>query len=253
MRSSARRGVETAGRSSIVLASVLAVLAAGCASKKPADAQRSAPHPTAGVLFDGTIQDLLPLHAGDRFVYRTSDPSGEEQLLTTRVAATEKPNEFVATVSKGDLVLTQMHLRDDGRRLTTLAELAPPRNAILVYGDPLPIATVPLLAEEQRFESSVKLMRLSDGQLIAEGKVEQSMSARLASEPEAKGQLVIRYERAMTLPSGTMRSVSEMWIEPGVGEMRSETTIAGAPSQHRELVCAVIAGKRVGECPSSMP
>ena len=57
----------------------------------------------------------------------------------------------------------------------------------------------------------------------------------------------------MTLPSGTMRSVSEMWIEPGVGEVRSETTIAGAPPQHRELVCAVIAGKRVGECPTAMP
>ncbi len=253
MRARARRGVETRGRSSIVLLSVALSLAAGCAPEKPVAAKHSVPHPTSGVLFEGTVQDLLPHHAGDEFVYRTTGPSGGEQLLTSHVASTAKPDEFVVTVSKGDQVLSQMHLHDDGHRLATLAELAPARNVILVYGDPLPIATLPLVAEEQRFESSVKLLRRSDGQLFSEGKVEQTMSARLASEPEAKGQVVIRYERAMTLPSGTMRSVSEMWIEPGVGEVRSETTMAGAPTQHRELVCAVIAGKRVGECPTAMP
>ena len=253
MRAHARGGVVTRSGSSTVLVTVVVLLAAGCAPKKPAPAKRSVPHPTAGVLFDGTVQELLPHHAGDEFVYRTTAPSGGEQLLTSHVASTQKPDEFVVTVSKGDQVLTQMHLHDDGHRLATLAELAPARNVILVYGDPLPIATLPLVAGEQRFESSVKLLRLSDGQPFTEGKVEQSMSARLASEPGAKGQLVIHYERAMTLPSGTMRSVSEMWIEPGVGEVRSETTIAGAPTQHRELVCAVIAGKHVGECPNPLP
>lgn len=202
--------------------------------------------------FEGATTELLPHQPGNRFVYRARGDAGE-RTLTSLVSAAEREDEFLVTLFNGDLVLGQMRLRDDGRSLSIVGEVGPQQNLAVLYREPLPLATLPLeLGVQPAFRTGVKILSLSDGAVVAEGEIEQT--ARVEERTRwfgRKGWLLFHYERAMVLPTRITRSRSTIWVQPGVGQVRVEMAGAGEePSERRDLVCALIGGREVGDCSS---
>jgi hypothetical protein len=89
---------------------------------------------------------------------------------------------------------------------------------------------------------------LSDGAVLATGRVEQTVTAHRGSSEAGATVLEIETKRTVTLPDRAMRLEATTWIQPGIGEVRSEGRTDGGPVTRRELICAIISGKQVGDC-----
>lgn len=234
-------------RSPLALFALTLLLFPSCTRRTPA------PDLPPASVFGGRTADLLPRQAGNRFVYRARGDAGE-RTLTSLVTAGESDDEFLITLFNGNLVLGQTRLRDDGRTISVVSEVGPQQNIAVSYREPLPLVRLPLrLGEQPEFRTTVKIVSLSDGAVLAEGEIEQI--SRVEERKRSfgrRGWFVLHFERTMVLPQRVTRSRSTIWIEPGIGQVRVEMGAdAGTkPSERRDLVCAVIGGREVGDCGS---
>lgn len=214
---------------------VVALALAGCA------AQRGAVLDPGAVLFDGGIAQLVPLHAGDWFVYRATGGTRGEYLERSELTAMARPDELLLTVTDGDTAVVRVHLRLDGDAVRVVSEMDLRADIGAIYAAPLPLFTSPV-RENAHAGSAVQLVRASDGGVLDRGEVELTVSS---ARDTASGDIVSRVDRTLVLPGGVLPSTHTMWIRPGVGEIATES----ANGRH-ELVCARIGGTSFGTCPS---
>jgi hypothetical protein len=119
------------------------------------------------------------------------------------------------------------------------------------YDPPLPMLSAPLHSGVRRFSTAVRMTRLSDGQTMATGEIEDvTWVVRVAgADPE---QFEIHRVRTMTMgsrttPPGTLLTR----VQPGVGAISSEESVEGEPPARTKQICAIIGGRQVGTCPSA--
>jgi hypothetical protein len=225
-----------------IAAAVLCLLVAACATKQPA-----MPPVSEEVLFTGALADLAPLQNGNHFVYRATLKGGGTPLQVEHVSALETPGEFVVSTSEDGAAMGKIHLRVDGPRALMLSEGLAQDDLIVVYEQPLPSFAVPLTTTSLHSSSAVTLLRASTGTVTAHGHVEQTVTAHRAGPNAVGAAFTIYSERILQLPNRVMRLSATTWITPGIGEVRSEGSVDGTEMMRRELLCAIVAGKRVGD------
>lgn len=214
----------------------LAFALVGCSAS-----QRAAPTGSGAVLFDGTIQQLVPLHAGDWFVYRSRDGAGGEHLERSELTTAKRAHELLLTVNDNGATIARIHLRLDEDAVRVISEMDLRSDVGAIYATPLPLYAAPL-REHATASSTVEVVRISDGHQLDHGDVElQVTSARDA----ANGDIVSRIDRKLVLSGGVLPNTLAMWIRPGIGQIATE----GAGGERRELVCARIGGTSFGTCP----
>ena len=224
-------------------AAALCLVMSGCTAQ-----QVAAPPTVDEVLFTGTLQELAPHHSGDHFVYRATGVDGGDRLQVEHLSALDTAGEFLVNMSEDGIAIGGTHVRDDGAAVSVVSEAAPQQDAMLVYAEPLPSFVVPLPSRLPRATSSVTLLRVSDGTVLARGRAEQTMTARRVSPDASGATFELHTERSVVLPNQVMHLSATTWIAPGIGEVRSEGRTNGGPLLRRTLLCAVIGGQRVGDC-----
>jgi hypothetical protein len=222
-------------------------LLAGCAPRQPA-----APAAPDVVLFSGTLQELAPHHDGDHFVYRTTSTGQPDRLSVEHLTVLDQPGEFAVNMTEDGVALGKIHLRDDGSSVTLISEGMLREGVLMLYEVPLPSLSVPLHSGESKATSPVTLSHLSDGKLLGYGQAEQTVTARRVTASAGGDEFEIHIERTIELPKGSMHLSVTTWITPGVGETRSQGNVDGGVTFRRELICATVGGKRVGDCAGIM-
>jgi hypothetical protein len=97
--------------------------------------------------------------------------------------------------------------------------------------------------------AAITVTRLSDGEVIGHGRVEQTTRVEPVVPDERGVQFGIHMERTTTLPKRPWRFRVTTFVAPGVGEIWSEGRADDGPAFRRDILCATIGGRRVGECP----
>jgi len=212
---------------------VLAVVA--CSARRPAV-------DPGAVLFDGSIEQLAPLHAGDWFLYRVSGGAGAERLERSELTATGRPRELLLTVTSGGMVRSRVHLRLDADAVRVVSEMNLGGNIGVIYAMPMPLMIVPVY-EAASFHSAVDVVRPSDGAVLDHGDIEIRVAS--ARDP-ATGDIVSRVEQQLVLTGGVLPATRAFWVRPGVGNIASQ----GTGGERSELVCARVGGTSFGTCPS---
>jgi hypothetical protein len=115
------------------------------------------------------------------------------------------------------------------------------QNIGAVYATPLPLFSVPV-HEHAQADSTVQIMRLSDGSEIDHGQV--ALTITNMRDP-ASGDIFSQVDRQLTLTGGDLPATHRMRIRPGVGQTATESA-----AEQRELMCALIGGTAVGTCPT---
>lgn len=218
-----------------------------CITLAACSAQQSAAPPAPDeVLFTGTLQELTPHHSGDHFIYRATTNDRASSLQVEHISALDAPGEFTVSTTEDGSAISKLHMRIVDSEALLLSEGLERDGMVLVYEPPLHSFTVPLTTSTQHTTSPVTLMRVSDGKVVAHGEIEQTVAARRAAA-DADGAFVIYTDRMLQLPNRAWHLSAKTWIKPGIGEVRSEGAINGADVIRRSLLCAIVAGQRVGE------
>ncbi|HUI26095.1 MAG TPA: hypothetical protein VL403_08415 [Candidatus Kryptonia bacterium] len=223
------------------VASVVAasIAIAACSARRPATEPEE-------ILFNGTLQELAPHHNGDHFIYRVTATGRDDSLQVEHLTALDAPGEFVVDMSENGTAIGRQHVRDDGAALLLMSEGLLAQDLIITYEQPLPSLAVPLATTPRRARSAVTFLR-GDGKVVAHGSVEQTVTAHRSTTGGAGAVFEVRTERTVVLLNRTMRLAVTTWLAPGMGEVRSEGSADGEPPVHRELLCAIIEGNRVGD------
>lgn len=215
----------------------LVTVVGGCGARMGATPESA----SGAVLYSDSIERLVPLHAGDWFIYRAEGDAGGEYYERVTLSAADRPNELVMTLSTGDTVRSRVRLRLDAEAVRVVSETDVGNDIGAVYATPLPLHRCPV-REQARATSAVELIRASDGTVLDSGEVELTVSS--ARDP-ASGDIVSRIDRQLTLPGGVVPATQVLWLRPGVGKIGAQS-LGGA---RRELVCARIGGTSIGACP----
>lgn len=202
----------------------------------------------------GTLQELLPHADRDHFVYIAQRPSGGATTLQVEhITALDERGTFEVTMSENGTETGRLRARDDGNRILLLEEDDLVRDLRLSYDPPLPYLEAPLFTGESRTTSTARVSRLSDGQVAGSVRVTQQMSVGaaggirtvLGTYPQP---IVVRIARTLQGPDGDIEVDTTMFLVPGIGEVRSVGGPAGAPALQRELACALIGSRAIGDC-----
>jgi len=94
----------------------------------------------------------------------------------------------------------------------------------------------------------VKLLRLPEATVYAVGEIEQTAVVERGERFEQDGELLVRMKRRMVLPDREVVSRTINWIVPGRGWVKSRLKIGEDPEERRDLLCALVDGKVVGDC-----
>jgi hypothetical protein len=193
------------------------------------------------VLYEGGIQQLVPLHAGDWFLYNVVTGTRGPHFERSDLSATARKDELLLTVHEGDAEVADIQLRIDGDAVRVVSERDLSQNIGAIYATPLPLFSVPV-REHAQAESTVQIVRLSDGVEIDHGHVELTITNM---RDPASGIIVSQVDRRLVVTGGDLPASHRMWIRPGVGQIGTESA-----SERRELVCAMIGGTAMGTCPT---
>jgi hypothetical protein len=208
------------------------------------------------------LQDLMPLADRNHFVYVFVRIEGGQRIgdgiQVEHVSALVQPNEFEVLLSENGVAVERIHVRETGTAILLLAEDDLVRGVRMTYQPPLPYVEVPLYSGERQAATTAEVTRLVDGRPLGSLQVTQveqarpgpPLRSRLGAFPHT---IVLRMIRTLQDPGGTVRLSTTMVLVPGIGEVRSEGMLAGAPSLQRELACALLGTRRVGDCGNLKP
>jgi hypothetical protein len=200
------------------------------------------------LLFEGALDDLVPHDAGNRYVYRVSGGGREERIAISTTAALEKKGDFRVTVMEGDKMVNGMHMRDDGESILVVGEAYPESDLGFAYARPRPLVTAPLHGGQHKFTSRIRVWRPSDGHTVGHGQVDFTVSTDRAPSAEGDDQFLIRSEGIFRFHGRVVSNHSAVWLKPGIGYVRSETTTHGRPTEYHELICAQLRDEQFGDC-----
>lgn len=208
-------------------------------------------------IFDRSLAELVPHNDRDHFVFLVERPTPAgfrpAALQVEHVTKLPEANDFEVSLSEDGMATGRVVLRDDGTTLWLVAEEDYTRGLRLSYDPPLPYVSVPLFAGESQFTSSADLRQLGTNQ--AAGRL--SVVQRTRTRPEPAGQwfagtysggVRLEVERTYHSPDGPLQLTSTTVLVPGIGEVRSEGSAAGSPVMRRQLACATVGNRRVGDC-----
>lgn len=202
-----------------------------------------------------SLQELAPHTDGDHFVYvwRQALDSGSVRAGVQVEHLTGLDNgEFDVTLSEDGMVIGHTRFRDDGHTLLLVSESLG-RSLRLSYDPPLPQLETPLFAGEIRSAATATVSTVTEGKQLDTLPVTQLVQTSAA--PTVHSQLgdyrqgvQVRTVRTLQFPNGPVELSSTAVLVPGIGEIRSEGTATGAAPLTRELACATIAGRHLGNC-----
>ena len=202
-----------------------------------------------------SLQELTPHANGDHFVYvwRQVLEGGEVRAGIHVEHLTSLDNgEYDATLSEDGAVIGHTRFRDDGHALLLVSETLG-RNLRLSYDPPLPQLDVPLYAGETRATATVTVSALDDDQHVETLQVTQVVQASPAPAVhlplgDYTHGVQLRTVRTLQFVEGPVELTSTAVLVPDIGEIRSEGAATGAPPLVRELACATIGGRHIGNC-----
>jgi len=221
----------------------------------PLPTATATPSPTpVGLLFAGTISDLLPHAVGDRLVYEVTDPAGKVTEETTLVTSSEPSGAFVIDDKEVSGSQVRKHetqsYTDTGSQLLlnggTL--LTDPKYTVRQTCAPALLRLeMPVIAGQTRSTSSrCDVFRISDG--VKVGFIDRTDTftpvSVLASVtvPAGTYMQVVHFTGTVTL-SGDVET-NEVDLAPGVGPIRQLSTFGGKTTR-RELIDGTIGGVSV--------
>lgn len=224
----------------------MALLLSGCASLRGGEA------PLAH-----SLDALMPHGDRDHFVYiwqKVADGKRlAEGIQVEHVNRRAESEEFEVVLSEDGVPAVRLRMRDDGQALELLEEDDLSQDVRMVFSPPLRQYEIPLVAGERVVHSTVRLMSLADETPITAAEVSQVV--RLASARKIRSTvgnyesgIGVELRRTLHWPWGDVSLASSMMIVPGIGEIRSEATDGQGFALRRELACAIIKGRPVGDC-----
>jgi hypothetical protein len=202
-----------------------------------------------------SLRELAPHADGDHFVYvwRQVLAGGRVRAGIQVEHLTGLSNgEFDVTLSEDGVVIGYSRFRDDGQTLLLLSESLG-RSLRLSYDPPLPQLQTPVYAGEFRSATTATLSTIAAGKQLDTLQVTQlveiagarSVRSRLGNYTQG---VQVHTVRTLQFPDGPVELNSTAVLVPGLGEIRSEGAATGAAPLVRELACATIGGRAVGNC-----
>jgi len=204
-----------------------------------------------------SVQALVPHADRDHFVYIWQRNNNGRLLgsgiQVEHVTALSAPGEFEITMSEDGIASGRVHIRDDGKAIVVLGEDDLSRGIRLRYDPPLPYLESPVLSGEQQASANANVTALDGGQLLGTLRVKQV--TQIAAAAPIQSQLGTYAQAVSVQMTRTIQSAGEevvisftMVLVPGIGEVRSEARTAVPPVLQRELACAIVAGRSIGDC-----
>ncbi len=230
---------------SSLTAAVVVVLSAGCGpvQTKP--------------LFARSLAELVPHNHRDHFVFVVERPGPEgfraTGLQVEHITKLPEANEYEVSLAEDGMATGRVILRDDGSTLWILLEEDFTRGLRLSYDPPIPYVSVPLYPGETTVTSSADLRQLGTNQ--AAGRLLVTQKTRARHEPPGQWlagtyatAIRLEVQRSYDGPDGPAQLTSTTVLVPGIGEVRSEGAASGSPVMRRQLACAIVANRRIGNC-----
>lgn len=208
-------------------------------------------------LLANSLAEIVPHHDRDHFVFLVERPSPEgfrpSALQVEHVSKLTDSGDYEVALSEDGMATGKVLIRDDGQTLWLVSEEDYTRGFKLTYEPPLPYLSVPLFAGETKATSSADVRQLGTNQ--AAGRLQVTQTTRTAAAPPGQWMfgtysrgVQLTTERTLVGPDGPLQLTNVTILVPGVGEVRSEGSAAGSPVLRRQLACAIVANRSVGNC-----
>jgi hypothetical protein len=204
-----------------------------------------------------SLQALVPHTDGDHFVYAFrrvfEGRLVDSGIQVEHVSALHEAEQFEVSLSEDGVATGRVRFRDTGNAIWLLGEDDFPRGLHLAYDPPLPYAEVPLFRGTRRAATTATVTRLSDGVTVGALEVTQIVEAAAAPQVHSalgtfRDAVSMHTTRTLQSPDGSVELNTAVITVLGVGEIRFDGTVVGAPALHRELACATVGGHRLGDC-----
>jgi hypothetical protein len=202
-----------------------------------------------------SLQAIAPHADGDHFVYvwkQVVNGGIVRAGIQVEHLTSIGNGEFEVTLSEDGAVIGHTRFRDDGHALLLMSETLG-HGLRLSYDPPLPQLEVPLYAGATRATATATVSAVDTDTQLDTFPVMQLVEA--SSAPRLQVQLgdytngvQIHTVRTLQFPKGPLEVSSTAVLVPGFGEMRSEGMATGVPRLVRELACATIGGRAIGNC-----
>jgi len=223
----------------------------------------------AGTTLALSPKDVMPLRDRDHYVYIWQRiVAGEreaEGLHVEHISALPGSNEYEVSVSEDGTIAGRLRFFHDGEHVALLSEDDVESGIRRTYEPPLVHLSAPLEFGESGMSSTATVTQIDDGTQIARVNISQRLRISEASDVvSALGNfdsgIVVEARRTVHTPNGDIELLSAALLVPGIGEIRSEgTTLSsdeirpdGTPEIHtimrRELACALIGTRTLGDC-----
>ena len=221
------------------------LLCGGCAARNGSD-----------VLAD-SLAELMPHSDRDHFVYIWQKISGGQRLAegvqVEHVQRSPEGDEFEVVLSENGVPGGRLRLRDDGQEISLLDEDDLAQQMRLSFSPPLTQYEIPLVAGERTSRSTATVTSLTKEAEVTSVNVSQivrltaarNVKSSIGNYPRGIG---VETERTLHWPWGDAAFRMNAMVVPGLGEIRSEATSGEDFIMRRELACAIIAGRAIGDC-----
>jgi len=203
-----------------------------------------------------SLQDLMPHGDRDHFVYvwqrfENGQPVADGVQVEHVTAGAN--GEFEVSLSENGVAVGRMLLRDLADRLVLLFEEDMVRGFRISYDPPLSQIQLPLRPGRYESSASATFTGLADGATIGVAPVTQQVEIKPGSAVDSRvgryaQSVVLGLVRTLRVPDGTEELLTETVVVPGIGETSSTGNTPETLQMHRELACAVIGGRRLGDC-----
>ena len=202
-----------------------------------------------------SLQEVAPHADGDHFVYvwkQVLEGGVVRAGIHVEHMTVLDNGEFDVTLSEDGAVIGYTRFRDDGHALLLVSETLG-RNLRLSYDPPLPQLDTPLYPGEKHATATATISAINDGKQLETLPVTQVVEASSASPVRSQvgdyaHGVQVRTLRTLQFPEGDVALSSTAVLVAGIGEVRSEGASTGAAPVLRELACATIGGRSIGNC-----
>jgi hypothetical protein len=204
-----------------------------------------------------SLAELMPHGDRDHFVYiwqRVADGKRlAEGVQVEHVQRSPESDEFEIVLSENGVPGGRLRMRDDGQQIALLDEDDLEQQLRLTFTPPLTQFEIPLVAGEKVSRSTATISSLTKESEVTS--VDVSQVVRLSSARNVKSSvgnyprgIGVETERTLHWPWGDAAYRMTAMLVPGLGEVRSEAHTGDEFVTRRELACAIIGGRAVGDC-----
>ena len=209
------------------------------------------PHPPLAT----SLQELTPHADGDHFVYvwkQVLDGGVVRAGIHVEHLTSLDNGEFEVTLSEDGAAVGHSRFRDDGHALLLVSETFG-RGLRLSYDPPLPQLDMPLYTGETHATAMVTVSALEGDKQVETLQVTQVVQASPAPPVhlplgDYTNGVQVRTVRTLQFAEGPVELTSTAVLVPDIGEIRSQGAVTGAATLLRELACATIDGRHIGNC-----